>query len=119
MSVFPRALLALTIVQLMACPGPTVAPKKTTPDKPKLARAYLLLVNTQVTQADVMIDGKRVADLKQATAAPGIALSPGVHRLEVRAAGFSPFRLELKLVVGQTERLKVELQAKRKPAGGV
>lgn len=120
-----RVVVAVALAGLLstlgACPGPKVTPKKTTPDKTVTAKkpAYLLLINTQVDQGEVFVDGERVADLTQATATPGLALAPGVHRLEVRSKGFTPFRLELKLVAGKTEELKVELQPKPKPPGGV
>ena len=108
---FAPALLLSLVTTLSGCPKPAAKPtvKGKVPPAVEAPKAYLLLVSHQVRDAEVYVDGKRVAGLAEATAAPGLALSPGVHRVEIRAQGYRPFRLELKLVADKTERLKVEL----------
>lgn len=102
-------LLALLV---MGCPATTPKPvvkPRPTPPKIDVNASRLLLVGQVPDTAHIQIDGKAMGSLVDLQT-KGIALPPGVHRLEVRATGFRPFRLELKLAAGRTERLTITLE---------
>jgi hypothetical protein len=106
-----RSLVLALALLLMGCPAttpkPVVKPQPTPRVDPDASR--LVLVGQVPDTARIQIDGKTTGSLTDLQT-KGVALPAGVHRLEVRAPGFRPFRLELKLAKGRTERLTITLE---------
>lgn len=106
-----KSLVLLLALFLTGCPATTPKPvvKHRPTPKVDVNASRLLLVGQVPDTARIQIDGKPMGSLVDLQT-KGVALPPGVHRLEVRAAGFRPFRLELKLAAGRTERLTITLE---------
>lgn len=108
-----KSLVLALVLVLTGCPAtppkPVVAKPRPTPRVVDVDASRLVLVGQLPATARIQIDGK-VMDALTDLQTKGVSLPAGVHRLEVRATGFRPFRLELKLAKGRTERLTITLE---------
>ena len=93
-----RAALLAMAVGLAAC-GPKVGPNGVTSDD------AIVVVKSNVRDAQVYLDGRFVASLD--ALGGGVAVAPGVHRMELRHDDFFSGYLELDLK--RAERRKVTL----------
>jgi hypothetical protein len=89
---------ALLVLACAAC-GPKVGPNGVTSDD------AILIVKSNVRDAQVYLDGRFVASLE--ALGGGVAIAPGVHRMELRHDDFFSGYLELDLK--RAERRKVTL----------
>jgi hypothetical protein len=90
---------ALVAVALAAC-GPKVGPNGVT------ASDAIVQVKSNVRDAQVYIDGRFVAPLN--AIGGGVAVDPGVHRVELRHDEY--FSTYLELTLARAERKKVSLE---------
>jgi hypothetical protein len=86
---------------------PAPAPPPPAPTPPKIT-----FVDSQPSDATVVLDGQEMGTISELMAKGGLVVTAGVHRIEVRRSGYSPYRVELK-VKETGERLTV-LLSKRK-----
>jgi hypothetical protein len=90
---------ALLLALACAACGPKVGPNGVTSDD------AIVVVKSNVRDAQVYLDGRFVASLE--ALGGGVAVSPGVHRMELRHDDFFSGYLELDLK--RAERRKVTL----------
>ena len=88
----------LLAIAVAAC-GPKVGPNGVTSDD------AIVIVKSNVRDAQVYLDGRFVASLE--ALGGGVAVAPGVHRMELRHDDFFSGYLELDLT--RAERRKVSL----------
>jgi hypothetical protein len=79
------------------------------------AQVSTVLLSISAPDASVRIDGESIAKKGHAWSAE---LDPGVHRVDISAAGFQSKHLELALKPGEEHRGRVELSALRSQGNG-
>jgi hypothetical protein len=66
--------------------------------------------------AEVLVDGFYVGSVNDVRGmAPGYALEPGSHRIELRAAGFEPAAFSVRVASGETIMYRRDLEAAPRP----
>jgi hypothetical protein len=83
--------------------GPRVGPNGVTSDD------AILYVRSNVRDAQLFIDGRFIAPLD--ALGGGVAVEPGVHRLELRHEDYFSSYLELQVARAERKRLALELAA--------
>ena len=96
-----RALGALAWLAI-AC-GPRTGPNRATGDD---AIVYL---RSNVRDAEVYIDGKFVAPLN--ALGGGVAIAPGMHRIELRREDYFSSYLELQLARAERKKVAIDMAA--------
>lgn len=91
---------ALLVVALAAC-GPKVGPNGVTADD------AIILVKSNVRDAQVYVDGRFVAPLQALRG--GVAVAPGVHRFELRHEDYFSAYLEMKVARAERKSVAMEL----------
>jgi hypothetical protein len=91
---------ALLVVALAAC-GPKVGPNGVTADD------AIIQVKSNVRDAQVYVDGRFVAPLQALRG--GVAVTPGVHRFELRHEDYFSAYLEMKVARAERRTVAMEL----------
>ncbi len=91
---------ALLVVALAAC-GPKVGPNGVTADD------AIIQVKSNVRDAQVYVDGRFVAPLQALRG--GVAVTPGVHRFELRHEDYFSAYLEMKVARAERRSVAMEL----------
>ena len=94
-----RALVVVTWLGV-AC-GPRIGPTGTTSDD------AIVYVRSNVREAQVYIDGRFIAPLNALTG--GVAVEPGMHRIELRHEDYFSRYLELQLARAERKRVAMEM----------
>ncbi len=94
------ALLAVIVTCGVAC-GPKIGPNGVTDED------AIVIVKSNVRDAQVYIDGRYVASLEALHG--GLAVSPGAHRMELRHDDFFSTYLELDLKRAEHRRVTLAL----------
>jgi len=84
---------------------------KATDAGPPAPRVGELRIECDVPDATVTVDGEARGTVAAVSAAGGLRLAPGTHRLQLVREGYRTYRIELN-VGARGESLKVKLQKK-------
>ena len=92
--------IGLLVLALAAC-GPKVGPNGVTADD------AIILVKSNVRDAQVYVDGRFVAPLQALRG--GVAVTPGTHRFELRHEDYFSAYLEMKVARAERRSIAMEL----------
>lgn len=93
---------AVLVLALAAC-GPKIGPNGVTSDD------AIVVIHSNVRDAEVFLDGKLVAPLT--ALGGGVAIEPGAHRLELRHEAYFSRYVELSVARAQRTQLTLEMAA--------
>ena len=102
--------VGIVVIGSAACGTPPPAPQSpaTQPAQPPSPDGHISF-DVRPDGATIIIDGEERGTVAAVSAAGGLTLPKGVHRIEIRMPGHHPYRVELNLG-SHPEALSVELR---------